>query len=102
MKYYPNLRQLEIISPDNPRYKMLGLDKNEEYQRYVEQAKGRNRYDISNAIEEAHQQARRLYEEREARARREEAEKKFRKELEKKVIQQVKETTEKEISKLFK
>ena len=36
-----------------------------------------------DAIEEAHQQARRMYEEREARARREEAEKKFRKELEK-------------------
>lgn len=102
MKYYPNLRQLEIISPDNPRYKMLGLDKNEEYQRYVEQAKNRNRYDIANAIEEAHQQARRLYEERQERARREEEEKKFRKELEKKVIKQVKETTEKEISKLFK
>ena len=102
MKYYPNLRQLEIISPDNSRYKMLGLDKNEAYQRYVEQAKNRNEYDIYNSIEEAHQHARRLYEERQERARREQEEKKFRKELEKKVIQQVKETTEKEISKLFK
>lgn len=38
---YPNLRQLEIISPESPRYKMLGLDKNEEYQRYVEEAKNK-------------------------------------------------------------
>lgn len=99
---YPNLRQLEIISPESPRYKMLGLDKNEEYQRYVEEAKNRNRYDVYNTIEEAHQQAIRRYEERQAMIRREEDEKKFRKELEKKILQQVKETTEKEISKIFK
>ena len=98
---YPNLRQLEIISRESPRYKMLGLDKNEEYQRYVEEAKNRNRYDVYNTIEEAHQQARRRYEERQATIRREEDEKKFRKELEKKILQQVKETTEKEISKIF-
>lgn len=99
---YQNLRQLEIISPESPRYKMLGLDKNEEYQRYVEEAKKRNRYTIYNTIEEAHQQSLRLYEERQATIRREKEEKQFRKELEKKILQQVKETTEKEISKIFK